>query len=373
MKKINLVLFFICCSFIGFAVFNNVKSPERKPAQAINQAEALKYLDSRSANWLTTSISNQHNGGKCLSCHTSLAYVMVRPEHGDTPELQKIREYIEKRVKEFSNSGFRDGWYAGFEQGSLSTEVIINAIGLTSMDLANGNGLTPITESALKQLWLRQIKTGVNAGGFEWLDGYNLAPLESTNAGYWASAVLGSSLTDIEGYTERPESAQNIKALKKYLADHFDEQNLHNQLMAIEADKKFGSNVIPKEKVKKTLAKVLKLAEDDGGWDLHKLLGREGIGAADNYATAIVIKAFVGVEKTSDLKIKKAIKWLRSNQNTGPVANSDIAMRHIDSCTSMMGAFLGHSVNFGKTSLFMTDLATAFSIKALNMATKAGL
>lgn len=344
---------------------------KRFPAQEIDEVKALKYLDSRSANWLTTSISNSHDGGtRCLSCHTTLSYTLTRPEYGDSPELQEIKKFIELRVQEFNGSGFRGAWYGQFEEGSLSTETVINAVSLTSMDLPKGEGLNPITEMALNQMWDRQIKNGVNAGGFAWLDGYALEPLESKNAGYWASSLVASTVSDIPGYTERPEVKEHIKKLKKYLADHFDEQNLHNKLMAIEADKKLGFDVIPKSKIKKTLTEVLALSEEGGGWDLHKLIGRAGIGAPDNYATAIVVKAFVEIDQGRNSKIKEGLGWLRGRQNLSKVNISSIPER---SCKSLVGSFFGHSVNHQKTSLFMTDLATAFSLKALKMAEKKGL
>lgn len=371
-KKLNKykVHGFLTCAFLFSAFwFTYNFEPKRIPAQAVDESKALEFLDSRSANWITTTISNNHDGGtRCLSCHTTLSYTLTRPEYGDTPELQKIKSLIEARVKEFDANGFNGAWYSQFEKGSLSTEAVINALSLTSMDLP-GNNINPLTELALKQMWDRQLTSGIDLGGFDWLDGYDLAPLESKNAGYWATATIATVVTDIPGYTSRIDVAPKIASLKKYLANNFDEQELHNQLIAIEADKKLGSNVIPKAKVDKTMAKVLSLMETNGGWDLHKLVGRPGIGMSDNYATAIVIKAFVQTGKANHPKIKKALSWLRGNQN------AEIRNQYLpgNSCSSIVGAFFGHSVNHNRTSLFMTDLATAYSLKALKMAKAAGL
>ena len=72
---------------------------------------------------------------------------------------------------------------------SRATEAVLNALILSTYD-QHKNHLTPITRSALDNMWDLQIQSGEQAGGWNWQN-FHLAPWESNESQY-NGAVLAA-------------------------------------------------------------------------------------------------------------------------------------------------------------------------------------
>lgn len=304
-----------------------------------------------------------------MSCHTTLPYAMARPAHGQSEELTKMRSLIEERVKLFDNIGFNGNipaWYEEFKQSSYSNESVMNAITLVYMDKGVDNPtLGDSTKTALKLMWERQIKDGPHAGGFDWLDKFGLAPFENEGAAHWGSAMVAVAIGEApENYKKNPLIKENLKNLRRYLKNNFENMNLHHQLAVTWANKEIGYILSP-EQVKSVATKVL-AAQSGGGWSIHKLLGIAGQGnIPDGYATGLVTNVLLKLDKGHTPEVKKSLKWIRSSQS---VIDSGVLPNGQASC----GSWFGMSPNSSGQSLFFTDLSTSYAMLALQTAKKLG-
>jgi len=316
----------------------------------IAQKNAYNYLNDSVDNWFRN--SNTRSAQNCLSCHTSLPYMMINAAETALSRKQFIRDLIETRTKNFERDGFVAAenipWYQ--LDKSYSTEVVVNASSLVMAEkLAGSNGpLSDLAQRSYNLMWKRQKPDG----SFEWLDHFGLRPYESQNAGYWGTsmaAVMG-------GYVESQASPQLTKSFK-YLADNFKEQSVHNQIFSLWANAKApgGRGFLPQADVDKLLKKIKSKQNPDGGWSQDFILGT-GITETDPYATAII--AFVLKNSKTTIPNEAAVKnfLLDSFEKSSTVS---VGTRN------MTGSLLSVSPNRQRKTTFFSDMATSYGLMYL--------
>lgn len=327
----------------------------REPAQA--KDPALSYMDKTTKNWLD-GVSNGDR--KCISCHTTLPYAMIRPKHGSSAESTRLRKVVEKRVNLYKTKGFVaevDAWYEDYREQSLSNEVVMNALTLIYLDLGKKDSLDALsaeTRSALNIMWQRQDK-----GGFAWLDVFDLKPFEAKGAAEWGAAMVAIAVAKLPAAYHK-EVATNLKSLRAHLKSRFSKLNLHNRLSIVWAHQTLGG-ILTESQVKAVLSEVKGLVNKDGGLSIMKLISASGKKASpsDGYATALTAIVLLHSGEGKSATVTNAVNWIKENQKT---QNQKI----LPYDTSDAGSWFGMSPNHEEQSLFFTDLSTSYAMLALH-------
>src|SRR5579883_141664 len=187
-----------------------------------NAAAAAKYLDGRAAEWAAWPRAAKE-GGPCVSCHTTLGYLMARPE-------------LRRTLRESAPTQFENGLVAGVKVRAAkaaapptgdNTPTVLNALVLAMDDARRGAHLGAETEAAFKALW----STQRDDGAWGWTDA-NLEPWEVPESVYFG-ATLAAVATGIapDGYQNRADIQPNVARLKKYLQEKRNGQPLANLLV----------------------------------------------------------------------------------------------------------------------------------------------
>ena len=162
-----------------------------------NQAAAAHYLDSRQVWWQGWDVSQRDHKTVCVSCHTVLPYALARSslhtplgeEALSVPENVMLNNVL-RRVTMWNQV---QPFYANGKAGptktpeSRGTESVLNALILATYDIPK-NHLTDITRSAFNDAWALQIKTGEQAGAWDWLN-FQFAPWESNESQYYGASL----------------------------------------------------------------------------------------------------------------------------------------------------------------------------------------
>lgn len=245
---------------------------------------------------------------KCVSCHTTAAYMMSRPSiHGDTAAFQDIRAQLEEMVEE--------KWEKKLPAPAY---VVATAASLAINDQRSTGKLDPTTKKALDRMWEVQRPDG----GFDWLN-CGWAPMElDDHYGVTFAAIAVGTAPD--GYAKNENATKGLEGMKKYLADH-PAPTTHHRAMLLWASHSVDG-ILTNEKQKEILAELMALQRPDGGWSLSGMLidwpefSRKDdlkplVDVSDAYGTGMVIwiavKAGVPVK---DERIQKGVSWLKSHQ-----------------------------------------------------------
>lgn len=313
---------------------------------------SLAYIEKRAEEWVEKK--------RCTCCHTTLGFALVVPSPETNSGALKLRSYIQGRMETW---GQYRPWPGPYPAEKLRpTEAVLNAASLVAMDLKNdGKTLTPLTYQAL-QLMLDEVgvrrfsdgRTEIMNKSFDWLDHLRLGPLEGTNADYWGAALALNTLAQTpKSFQKQAQVQVKIKTIKEDLAVRFESQDIHNQLMAIQASSKLGK-FLPSQAVKKVMDKLKSLQKADGGWSLPDLavayrdIPAERFQVSDAYATSVAVLALMQTNHTGPM-VQKAIQWLLNNKKSD-------------------GYWEGHSLNYGRVTEFMSDLASAYAQMAIQKA-----
>jgi squalene-hopene/tetraprenyl-beta-curcumene cyclase len=336
-----------------------------------NKDAAGKYLDKRAKAWFKWSPAQRGDGeGKsiCISCHTVFPYALARPVLRKLTGAKRPTKY-EKRLlgqtrKRVANWKDLDSDEFGLlydfseqkKRESRGTEAILNSLVLAFHDQYQGRKKpSDDTKLAFSNLWAGQVAEGDREGAWEWLD-FGLGPWESKEARYYGAAVAALAVGTAPGYYEVGADVRvdkNAARLRRYLRDNYAKQNLHNRLILLWASTRLTGLLKPQHQ-KGVIDEVLRQQRGDGGWSTQSL-GKWKVksGASDGYATGLIVFVLSQSGKREQDEVKKAIGWLRKNQDR----NS--------------GAWVARSVNKDRKNdsemerLFMSDAATAFAVLAL--------
>ncbi|HLH17207.1 MAG TPA: hypothetical protein VKX45_08295 [Bryobacteraceae bacterium] len=312
-----------------------------------NAAAAAKYLDGRAAEWAAWPRAAKE-GGPCVSCHTTLGYLMARPalRHG---------------LGESAPTEFENGLVAGVRVRSAkppaastadNTQAVLAALVLAMDDARRGKGLSKEAEAAFRTMWATQRADGA----WGWTDA-NLEPWEVPESVYFGAA-LAAVATGIapDGYKDRPEIQENLRRLHTYLAENRDRQPMANLLVLLWAQNEIHGWQPQQQSF---LDEVWRKQSPDGGWMLAALgpwrdrpNAPPSPGGSNGYATAwtAAMLRLAGV-KADEPHLTRALAWLRAHQ-TADGSWDAVSMNHQYPAGSMM-------------EKFMRDATTAYAALAL--------
>jgi squalene-hopene/tetraprenyl-beta-curcumene cyclase len=305
-------------------------------------AAAAKYLDGRAADWAVWPRAAKE-GGPCVSCHTTLGYLMARP-------------LLRAALKESGPTAFETGLIAGVKVRAAkpappatadNTQMVLMPLVLAMEDVRRGKGLSPDTETAFRVMWATQR----DDGAWGWTDA-NLEPWEVPESVYFGAA-LATVATNIapDGYKDRPDIQPNVARLKSYLREHREGQPLANRLVLAWAEKQASGGAV---------AEVWGKQGADGGWTLASLgpwrdrpKAPPATTGSNTYATAFTaaMLRLAGV-KPDEPHQAKALAWLRAHQDPGGYWDA-VSMNHTFEPGSMM-------------EKFMRDASTSYAVLALS-------
>jgi len=320
------------------------------------------------------------HGTFCVSCHTTLPYVLARPAlrkvlAEPTPSANEglLLENVSKRVRLWKEVGpvyndKEDGLNKGVE--SRATEAVLLAFILASNDAQTGK-LSTDTRIAFDNLWALQQTTGENKGAWLW-QLFDLNPWEGNISPYYGATLAAITVGTAPGnYRSAPEIQINLKMLRDYLDREYAAQPTINRLTLLWASAKLPGLLSPARQ-KSIIDEVLSKQQADGGWSLFplvrtwrdwgpsSLLGKwkreDGTPQelqSDGLATGLILFVLqqAGVPR-DNVQLKQGRTWLIRNQKKPE------------------GLWLASSVNkrrdpSSNVGRFMSDAATAFAVLAL--------
>jgi squalene-hopene/tetraprenyl-beta-curcumene cyclase len=317
-----------------------------------NPKLAAQYLDTRQKDWLDWPRAN--GGAKpCISCHTNVTYLMVRPalrkvlgESQPTAYETALMKSLRERV--------------GKQEPPAAPGIGVESV-LATLFLAPE--ASPDAAKALDRLWALQIREGKAKGSWNW---YSLDddPWEMPESNFYGAALAAIAVGGAPAeYRARPEVKERLADVAAFLRAGQESQPLHNRMMLLWASAKLPEAVTPE--VRRAIVEQLwKQQQPDGSWTMQalgpfavheKAVRQEGPNA---YATALVTFVLQRSEAPSP-KLKKALTWLSTHQN------------------SEGGYWTAASMNKqypegSMESKFMSDAATAYASLALLEAAAAG-
>jgi squalene-hopene/tetraprenyl-beta-curcumene cyclase len=323
--------------------------------------EAARYLHERTEWWLTWKRAEKENGTVCMSCHTTVPYLLARsvldlePIKDDPRE--RLLKSVRQRVKDWETG---KPYTASRPAQSRGSESILNLLAL-ALDDASAKRKEPSedTRRALANLWSQQIKPteGKDEGGWEWIEA-GLSPWES-RANYFGAALAAFAVATVPGYLTDapPQDRKQLDLFRNYLQAHFPKQNLHDRLTLAWASGRWPE-LLSAEGKQQLFKDILAKQNDDGGWSAGSLVewkrpdGKAHATVSDGYGTALVVAALKQLAKDQQRKpLEQGIAWLKTHQTTD-------------------GTWQAQSLNRdyakgAEPGLFMTDAATGWAIWAL--------
>ncbi|MEZ5419045.1 MAG: hypothetical protein R2708_17150 [Vicinamibacterales bacterium] len=349
-------------------------------------AAAARYLDARMDVWWQKAKPLKNPGGetKCLSCHTAIPYALARPAlrrmtgaAAMTAHEAAILDTVRTRLSHLDDQQpFYDHTEAKKVE-SRGVEAVVNAFLLTSHAADSGTREPDAaTRAAIARLWQVQRADGA----WDWLD-FGLEPYETADATFHGATLAALAAGSPAGRAASADAAgrQGTGKLRTYLRGHLASQRLFNRAWALLASSRLPDLLTPAER--DAVAQALAKAErPDGGWALVDLGAWQWSGsdapfhapgttdavlleASDGYATGLVVYAMKQAGLGTHAAVGRGLAWLRAHQQ---------AERPGDPAWAPWRA---HSLNFDREHggdkgepwrrLFMSDMATAFAVLAL--------
>ena len=318
---------------------------------------SIKSVTKKGYNYLNESVEkwfkrdNVSRSQKCLSCHTTLPYMLLGAADNVLTQKNYIRELVKKRTDNFKRDGFVEAdnlpWYD--LDKSYSTETVLNASAIVMPERINGGraALSDLAQDTYDLMWKRQNTDG----SFSWLDQFGLRPHESQNSGYW-----GTSMAGVMGGMVETQATAQLKKTYSYLKREFDNQSTHNKLFGLWANAEAGADsFLSPSKVDEFMDAIKAKQNPDGGWSADFILGT-GNTDTDAYATSII--AYVLKTAKKEIPNESRLRHLlvkKFKENSGSIGGRN-----------MSGAAVANSPNGISTSDFFSDMATSYGLMYLN-------
>lgn len=274
-----------------------------EPVAAEYSAEhAAEYLDRSALNWQKTK--------KCATCHTNLFYMAARPALSQIlPDSGEVRifyeDYRNVRWKKKGPSEKQGFW-----------PIVVGA-GLTFNDAQTSGKLSDVARDVLDIMWTVQR----DDGGWRWPD-CDYAPMEIDDHYGVTIAALTVGIAP-DDYAKTPQALAGLKKIREYLRAN-PPKSLHHRAMLAWCSVRLEGIVSESER-RDTLAELLSLQLEDGGWSTSGLLSdwkpsrTNGqpleTKKSDGYGTGfvMVVARELGVP-ANDARLRRGVDWLHANQ-----------------------------------------------------------
>ena len=371
----------VCCLAMATACTVSRTNPASSSPSASSWVPktAAAYLDERASWWMQWNGASRDHGTFCISCHTALPYALARPalrpalaEQGlSANELQLLNNVI-KRVRLWNEIGpyYSGQGYDPKTKESRGTEAVLNALILASYDSERGH-LGADTRTAFRNMWGFQQTSGGNRGAWPWLQ-FDQEPWEANDSAYYGACLAAIAVgVAPDNYAGSPEPQASLQLLRDYLHRKSAAQSTINRVILLWASTKLPG-LLDRNQQNAIIQEVLSRQQEDGGWRLASIAWRwrgwsvksllsmwfreDGTpleGKSDGVATGVVTYALEEAGVSSDnIQLRRALSWLRSNQNTAEGFWPASSVNHRRSMNS-------------DTGRFMSDAATAYAVLAL--------
>jgi hypothetical protein len=304
-----------------------------------NPRLAADYLDGREKEWFAWK-GAQSPGGVCVSCHTNVTYLIVRPalrrslgEAEPTSYETGLRDALRNRIP------LEQVFPAAFSKEPRHSQ----SLGVEAIHAALLLG----DEAALERMWSLQVKEGKEKGAWNWFH-LDLDPWETPESTFYGAALAALAVKQAPA-EHQARHREQIAALTDYLKREQADQPLHNRLMLL-----WTMPEAVQDK-KALLDEVWKKQGADGGWSVEALgpwkrpLRSSG---SDAYATGFASYVLLIDHNRRDKRLDNALNWLKSHQNQEHGYWASTSMNKEYPAESMMVKF-------------MQDAATGFAALAL--------
>ena len=278
-------------------------SSDEPMATKFSAIKAAEYLDRSALNWVKTK--------KCATCHTNMFYMIARPAlRTIQPDSGEVRSFYEdyRKVRWQKNGPTeKDGFWP-----------IVVGTGLTFNDAQTTGKHSDLAREVLDMMW----KVQREDGGWNWPD-CDYAPMEIDDHYGVTIAALTVGVAP-GGYAETPQSRAGLEKLRTYFKNN-PPKSLHHRAMLAWCSVRIDG-IAAEEQRKQTLAELLALQLDDGGWstsgfltDWKGLARNDGkplnTKISDGYGTGLVmvIARELGLP-ADDARLRRGVKWIRANQ-----------------------------------------------------------
>ena len=335
------------------------------PDAGWNQAAAAHYLDSREVWWQSWDKAKRDHTTVCVSCHTVIPYALsrssLRSSLGEPAQTEQEHVMLNNVLRRVTMWNEVQPFYANSKTGptlstdSRATESVVNTLILAAYYQPK-NHLTDITRSAFNNMWALQLKTGDQAGAWNWQN-FHLSPWESDESQY-IGAVLASIAVGKapDNYQHDPKIQENLHLLRGFIRREYANQPLLSKVYVLWASARLSGLLTPQERAALVTTLVAK-QQPDGGWSVS------GLGSwkrrddtaeetkSDGLATGLTVLALEQCG-LGHQPVKRGLEWLAQNQNQNDGTWSAWSLnKKRDPSTD-----IGH---------FMSDAATGFAVLAL--------
>jgi squalene-hopene/tetraprenyl-beta-curcumene cyclase len=304
-----------------------------------NPRLAADYLDGREKEWFAWKAA-QTPGGPCVSCHTNVTYLLVRPalrrelgEKQPTGYETGLRDAMRARIP------MHDVFSAKFSKEPLHGQ----SLGVEAIHAALLLG----EEDALERMWSLQLTKGKEKGAWNWFH-LDLDPWETPESNFYGAALAALAVKNAPA-EHRGRHREQIALLIDYLKREQAGQPLHNRLMLLWA---MPEAVTDRQAL---LVEVWRKQEADGGWPVAALgpwKRASRSSGSDAYATGFVTYILLIDHNRANKQLDRALNWLKSHQNREYGFWTSSSMNKDYPADSMMAKF-------------MQDAATGFAAMAL--------
>ncbi len=343
--------------------------PAANAAATWSPEAAATYLDRRAEWWMSWREASRDRGTFCISCHTTLPYVLARPalcERTTAPVSTRevaILENVRTRVRHWTDVSPYYGVHARQTPKaaeSRATEAVLNALILADTDSLTGR-LSDDTRLAFDHMWAQQQSEGKDAGAWRWLQ-FGLEPWEGRYGEYYGAILAALAIgTAPAHYASTPAIQGNLTRLRAYLDREGAVQPLSNRAVLLWASKRLPG--LLSEGRREQVADDLRRAQQpDGGWSLQFLNGRAHwwdprwlVLRSDGYATGLAVLALAGTSGDDDPSVARGLIWLATHQDRADGSWPASSLNNLDAPSP-------------DVARFMTDAATAYAVLALTEA-----